>query len=419
MNTKNVAPSVPFVDFSALSTPPKPSKKMNNRLIIFLIILVLPIIVSYYFLTKNFSLMNKKNQTDNIKILSEPTITASPFKKEIIGFLPSWQVAKEVKVYPEKLTQIIYFGLGINEKGEIIKYDEVFQPVLEWHYFNSDYFKKIRSEALKSKTKILLSIKFFDNKNSDILISDENKTDIFIKQLLSLIIDYKLDGINVDFEYFTDSNFPTAKYLNKFLTKLSGELKKSNPKLILSFDVNATVILIDKAYDMVKIGEVVDQVIVMGYDYHRTNSTTTGPVSPLFGNINQHNINQSIRSLFGRVPREKIILGIPFYGYEWQTINEKYQSPVVENSGALATFDRINELLISRHDIEINWDEETKTPWLSYEQSGAIKQIYYENEQSLSEKITYVNNNNLNGIAIWALGYEGNNSQLWSVINNL
>ena len=67
----------------------------------------------------------------------------------------------------------------------------------------------------------------------------------------------------------------------------------------------------------------------------------------------------------------------------------------------------------------LNWDEETKTPWLSYEQSGAIKQIYYENEQSLSEKITYVNNNNLNGIAIWALGYEGNNSQLWSVINNL
>lgn len=340
-----------------------------------------------------------------------------PNKKEIIGFLPSWMIEKQIKIDFKKLTQIIYFGLGVNETGELMLFNNDKRSLFEWTYFNSDYFTNLRRDASKNGVKILVSVKNFENEDIDNLISNQTSVNRLLKQLKSLIEQYNLNGINFDFEYFTDSNFPTAKYLNKFLETAVYELKKENPKLVISFDVNAVVVLKDSAYDMVKIGEVVDQIIVMGYDYHRVNSTRAGPVAPLYGGNNEHSISQSVQSLKGRVPFEKIILAIPFYGYEWQTVNTQYKSPTVSNTGALATLKRVNELIENRDDVKINWDEKAKSPWLIYKQSGAIKQIYYEDAKSISAKYKYVKNNNLAGLAVWTLGYEGDYSEIWDVLS--
>jgi spore germination protein YaaH len=43
--------------------------------------------------------------------------------------------------------------------------------------------------------------------------------------------------------------------------------------------------------------------------------------------------------------------------------------------------------------------------------------VYFENSRSLSYKLDYVNQLNLGGIAIWALGYEGDSRELWDVVN--
>lgn len=356
---------------------------------------------------------NKESAVVSI-ISRQPTIFSA--KKEIIGFLPSWMIEKQIKIDFKKLTQIIYFGLGVNEAGELMLFNQDKRSLFEWTYFNSDYFTNLRKDAEKNGVKILLSLKNFENEDIDNLISSKTSVNRLLKQLKSLIELYNLNGINFDFEYFTDSNFPTAKYLNKFLETAVLELKKENPKLLISFDVNAVVVLRDSAYDMVKIGEAVDQIIVMGYDYHRVNSTRAGPVAPLDGEKNEHSIVQSIQSLKGRVPFEKIILAVPFYGYEWQTVNTRHKSPTVANTGALATLKRVNELIENRDDLKINWDEKAKSPWLIYRQSGAVKQIYYEDEKSISAKFNYVKNNNLAGLAVWTLGYEGDYRGIWDVL---
>lgn len=335
---------------------------------------------------------------------------------EVIGFLPSWMIAQNASMHIKDLSQIIYFGLGVNEDGEIIRYKEEGDPTLEWYYFTSEYFKQIKQAAQKNKTKVLVAFKIFDNKTIDILISNKTATQRFIKSCLALIKKHNLDGINLDFEYFTDSEFPTKKYLNPFLHSLSQALKQENPRFIISLDINATVMLSDRAYDLVRIGEEVDQVIVMAYDYHTISSSRSGPVAPLFANENEHSIQKSLNSLKGRVPSEKVIVGIPFYGYEWQTISFSPRSQTVSNTGALATYKRVLELLQNRTDVIKNWDSKALSPWLSYTQSGAIKQIYYEDKKSLAAKLEYVKDQKLEGIAIWALGYEGDSLALWDVI---
>lgn len=337
-------------------------------------------------------------------------------QKQVIGFLPSWSVAQNAKVYPEYLDQIIYFGIGIDERGNLMKFDEKNDPLVEWSYLNSDYFRQLQEDSKKTSTKISVAIKNFDNKKIDTLISNESNTNNAVSQLKKLVVDYNLDGINIDFEYFSDVDFPTLQHYNRFLTTLTTELRKVNPDVIISVDVNATVVYNDNAYDMVKIGEVVDQVIIMGYDYHQSTSAYAGPVAPIDADGEKPNIRRTIKSLEGRVDKNKLILGIPFYGYEWQTVTENQNSRTVPETGAVATYKRVRQLIAGRDDVSLHFDEVSLSPWLTYDQNGLIKQIYYEDEKSLVEKIKFVELNGLEGIAIWALGYEGEYVEPWTII---
>ncbi|MBI2049380.1 hypothetical protein HYT32_00490 [Candidatus Roizmanbacteria bacterium] len=53
--------------------------------------------------------------------------------------------------------------------------------------------------------------------------------------------------------------------------------------------------------------------------------------------------------------------------------------------------------------------------WLTYNQSGAIKQIYYENYESLKAKLDFMKSKNLGGVSLWALGYEGRYKEVWDL----
>lgn len=389
-------------------------KKIIFFIIIFFLYLIFGIIILFLVEQKNSIISPLKIQANSAVSINKKTQQFP--RQEVVGFLPSWIIDQKATVDPSKLTQLIYFGIGVTEKGDLIKINEEKRAVLEWHYFNSDSFKEIRKKASQSNTKVLVAIKNFDNVSIDTLISSDSATNNFIKQLLSLIKEYQLDGVNLDFEYFTDSNYPTSVYFNKFLTTINKALKKQDPRLIVSIDVNATVVLVDRAYDMAKIGATVDQIILMTYDYHQPSSSVSGPIAPLFAGENEHSIDNSVQSLIGRVPTEKILLGIPFYGYEWETIHERYKSPTVAHSGALATYKRVAQLLENRDDIVQKRDDESSSPWLIYKQSGAIKQIYYEDDISISAKMQYIKDQSLGGVAIWALGYEGEYQDLWNAI---
>lgn len=388
---------------------------------------IIGIFVAGFLISATFVMVYSLRSTDSQKVVASAQTKAEPTpdvkyvpnkKQEIIAFLPSWVIAKKQKLNLEKLTQLIYFSIKVNSDGSLVKIKDGGEPVLEWQYLNSPEFMQIRKEAEGNNTKILVALNNFDNQEIDQLISDPYATGKFIKEASKLIEEYKLDGINIDFEYVSRTDFPTAKHFNGFLSEVTQSLREKYPDIIISVDLNATAVLVDPAYDMVKIGELADQVILMGYDFHTANSATAGPIAPLHtARGQQGSIEQSLKSLTGRVPDNKTILGIPFYGYEWQTVSENYQSETVRNSGALATWERVHDLLESRDDIQTKWDTKTQSPWIVYKQSGAIKQIYYENRHSLSAKMNFVKQNNLAGIAIWALGYEGDHKEAWDIIS--
>lgn len=345
---------------------------------------------------------------------------ASPEKdqerRHIIGFLPYWAVGNKATVYPEYMDQIIYFGLTMDQSGKLLTEDKNGNVLPEWNSLNSPYFSEIRADAKQTNTKVLIAIKNFNNDEINTLISNPQSVETAVTEIKKVLSDYDFDGVNIDFEYITRSDFPTQKFYNQFLKIVVEELRKEKADIIISFDVNATAVYADMAYDMVKIGDTVDQVIVMGYDYSQPSSVIAGPVAPIEMNSNAPSLTKTLDSLKGRVEPEKIVLGVPLYGYEWQVTHDAYQSKTVANTGAIATYKRVRELIANKESVSIHYDPDSKSPWLSYKQNGQIKQIYYEDEKSLESKIEFIHEHDLAGIALWALGYEGDYIEPWIVI---
>lgn len=337
-------------------------------------------------------------------------------KLEVIGFLPSWTPLSSVDLDGKNLTQIIYFGLGVTSDGQIIKYDAENNPVIEWGIFTSSDFRNLTKSARAKGIKVILALKNFDNASIDALISNPNATDRLARELVKLAATYKLDGFNLDFEYVTDSDYPTRIHFNKFLTTIREAFLKSNPPLTLSIDINALATKNDVAYDMPKIGELVEFLIVMGYDYHQITSSVAGPVAPLYSPGNELSVSRTIDPLNEKVAFKKIILGVPFYGYEWATFGQAWGSTTIPGSGALATYKRVRKLIDENTSVKKYWDVRSQEPWLRYMEYGVIKQIYYEDSRSIAAKVGFVRDHSMAGVAVWALGYEGAYQDIWDAL---
>ncbi len=397
---------------SSFSEEERPIRHNIISLILLFVLICMPI-GFYFFFYKPASIAKVIQPILTSYGKRQPQEAIVTVKREKIGFLPSWSISTGYDVDLQPFTQIIFFGLGMNKNGTLIKFDSDGNKVLEWDRFTSPLFSSLRDEAKKRGIKMLICIKNFDNATIDSVISNPSATNLFIRQVGDLITNYQLDGVNIDFEYVSDTDFPTRTYLGPFLNRLSSELKNRNKEILVSFDINSTSILDDEAYNISAIGKAVDQIIFMGYDYHRIDSTHSGPVAPLYAPSNEHSIDRSILYLSNEVDIKKIILAVPLYGYEWQTVGTASQSSTFASSGALASYKRVNRLLVENPAIQVNFDTTSKSSWLSYRQDGALKQIWFEDEKSLSAKNDYMKDKNLGGLAFWALGYEGDNAEIW------
>jgi spore germination protein YaaH len=101
-------------------------------------------------------------------------------------------------------------------------------------------------------------------------------------------------------------------------------------------------------YDFRALGRVVDFMTLMAYDQH-SSTTPPGPVAGYDW------AKAALDYATARVPCQKILLGIPFYGREW------IQSGDVTSARTLSSADAQNRLEQLR--MEGLWDERRRTPW--------------------------------------------------------
>ena len=212
----------------------------------------------------------------------------------------------------------------------------------------------------------------------------------FINNLVALTTKENWDGIAIDIEKILAAD---RNNYSTFLSELQGALKAKDKILNVSIpakyhdDPNDTW---SGAFDYAAIGKTADQVVLMTYEEHGLGSTQ-GPIA------SQGWVNRVINYATGKIPHEKIVMGLPVYASNWAS-----------NKPTLPTYISYAQAvnLARKHSVSILYDKTQQAPHYTFTDAGVRHEIYLENVESLTAKLETAKKSQLHGVAIWRLGIE-------------
>ena len=208
------------------------------------------------------------------------------------------------------------------------------------------------------------------------------------------------DGVIVDYE-LVDKN--QKENFSKFMKELSLKMHKEGKFVTVALHPKTAEGKkgeeIGQFQDWKEISKYADQLSIMGYSEHG-DEDEAGPIASVGWVESIVNYALSLD-----IPPEKLFLGIPLYGYRWQIGSD-------ENTEGL-TFSQIQKI-IAANQIEVKWDETFKSPYFEYEKGGDTYVVWFENAQSVFEKMSLADKKGLAGVNFWRLGDE--DRQIWQEI---
>lgn len=329
--------------------------------------------------------------------------TGTP-KKEVMGFFPYWMLPVSDKIDIDAYTSVSLFGLTLNGNGDIVtKHDGLVDG--GWAMWKSTTLDQFTKRLKSKRLKIFITIKSFDNSDIEKLVSSDDSQKRAIANIIEIVNERSLSGVNIDFEYVGTATSETKKDFTRFIANLRSELKKQVQGSELSVDTYLSSGSDTGFFDVQLLEPLVDSIVVMGYDVH-TLKTAAGPVAPFEGSSG---IVGYMQSYLDRIPANKIILALPYYGYDW-----------VRNSDKSFGYSILPYATIASQNLSpvYQWDLVSSTPFITYRQAGSSAShiIYFDNSRSLGIKYDYINNKNLKGLGVWAMGYEGNYNELSALV---
>ena len=320
----------------------------------------------------------------------------SGLSHEVIGYLPYWEYEKYTDIDYELITQINYFSIELDQYGNI-END---------HNWPNLYLVEY-AQARGVKVKLCATLFGYDNLTT-LLSSQQNRQNAWIN-LANLVVMQNADGIDINFELLPQDQ---KENLVIFMEGLSATLNMVIDNPILTMATPA--IDWNDAWDYNQLASIVDGLFIMGYNYFYSGSTSAGPVSPLGGYL--YDIDFTINDYLSKTnnQNDKLILGLPYYGYNWPVLNEQINSFTID-LGQPVTYEQSLDL---SNVYGQNFDYESNAQWLSYQNSSSWMQCWYDDSLSLSHKYQFALDNELAGIGIWALGYDNNDPKMWGAISD-
>ena len=345
---------------------------------------------------------------------SQPKIV-SPLaekKNEIIGFLPYWLVNfTSNKNYSNYISTLTYFGLTINKEGQIIKLISDYEEEPGWHTLTSGKLDKIFLQAKKQGIKLSLLIFSAEQSIIDELITNPQiNAQHLIDDVAPLMRQYGFNDLNLDIETIKEASSAAQTNFTIFVKEIKKQLKQQ--KLgTLTIDIIPTALIKPYLTDPKKLSDIVDYMVFMTYDYHHPNSYVTGPVAPLQGAGIESELDTevAIKLALNTINSQKIIMGLPVYGYKWESLDDKPHSAVLPGSGITFSNRKAEEFLTSCNTCKKNIDYLAQEAYIIY-QDETVKtyhQLFYPDQNSMTKKIQLAKQLKIKGVALWALGYEG------------
>ena len=244
------------------------------------------------------------------------------------------------------------------------------------------------------------------------LLSHTTTRENLTNQLVGKALEYKLDGINVDFENVSKE---CGEHYLQFLRELS--LKCRQNEIILSVD-NPIPSQYSTQYDLEEQGKIVDYVIIMGYDEHHKGSLESGPVA------SYDFVKKGIEDALKEVPKEKLINAVPFYTRLWKEVEKTAEELEAQEGTDAAEYpykvtseaygmSKIH-IAIENAGAKVKVDKATGQNYAEWVAGDATYKVWLEDEAALEAKLKLMKEHDLAGVAAWRLGFE--KSDIWELI---
>jgi spore germination protein YaaH len=246
-------------------------------------------------------------------------------------------------------------------------------------------------------------------------LSNSTAQQTFINNMISQLQARGGKGVNIDFEGMGSAN--TVAF-TAFMQNLSTQLHAAIPGSELSVALYA--VDWSNTFDIPALTPYVDLFIIMGYDYYWSGSTTAGPQAPLYNYETSYNrtLTRSITFYLSQgMPESKLLLGLPYYGREWETVSGTIPSATTGNFTATRTYSVVRNNANGYWSNE-QWEPNSFTPYYPYQISTTWRQLWCDNAYSMRCRFDIVNQRNLGGIGIWALGYDDGYPDYWNAISD-
>lgn len=236
------------------------------------------------------------------------------------------------------------------------------------------------------------------------------------KLIKNLVIDVKdkgIDGINVDFECI---GIEIADDYVEFICELSVWCRKEG--IVLSVDMYVPSD-INGYYNRKTVLEVVDYLVIMGYDEHWAGAPQAGSVASL--PYVEKGIKETIEQ---SGVANRIINAIPFYTRIWSETPIEYAEPgsqIVDDNikGSYALDSRAvgfgtAEKELEKYGVNKFWVEDLSQYYAEYQEGNSLMRVWLEEEKSVTAKLDVMRNYDLGGVACWRLGLE--EDWVWGII---
>lgn len=229
-----------------------------------------------------------------------------------------------------------------------------------------------------------------------VVLSNTTSRERLENKLLSMAIEYNLDGLNIDFENIKEES---GEDFIQFVREMA--VKCSNNGIVLSIN-NYVPVSYREYYNYEEQGEVADYVVIMAYDEHYSGSEEAGSVSSIGF------VNDAVSKITGMVSEERVIMALPFYTRLWKLSNEGLTSAAYSMSGA--------QSILDDRGVKPSWDTATGQYYAEYQEGGATFQIWLEEEKSIEEKLKAVTQGGVHNVSFWRLGFE--KTEVWNTVAN-
>lgn len=329
----------------------------------------------------------------------------------VLGFFPYWLLAQQDETYQAYLTDVTYFSLTVQEDGSIQKLVNPREEEPGWTRLKGEVVKNLLTNAASHNQRTSLLV--HNSSPSQIyrlIASPSAHAQRLVDEVEPLMRLHGFSDLNLDIESFQEASPEAQLAFTTFVKEVKTQLQDKDLGT-LTVEVTPISLVSPHLTDAKSIGEVADFIVLMAYDFHYRGSSIAGPVAPVngAGEVREFDVETSVRLLSEVVPKEKILLGIPLYGYEWETIERYAQAPVIPGSGKTASHRRVAELLAECVHCIKEFDPVSMQPYLILPatEEGYSQQIFYEDKESLARKLELANKYQLGGVALWAMGYEG------------